>query len=135
MVEVMDVKPAQTTAPETEPTAWMTPDGEIRDGAPENIKSLLEKKKWTNISQFFDSYTELEKFKGIGEHLVIPEAEDVVGWENVYKQLGRPETFDKYDFTYEGDVEINIDSRQINTAFELNQNQYHSRSLLLHQFE
>ena len=111
MPEIMDVdteptKPAQTPAPPTEPTGWMSPTGEIRDGAPEKIRELFEKKKWTNIEQGFDSYLELEKFKGIGEHLVIPEAEDAEGWDNVYKQLGRPETYDKYDLAYDGDVQI-----------------------------
>lgn len=112
MAEIMDVdtepiKPAQTPAPGTEPTGWMSPDGEIREGAPENIQALMEKKKWTNIKQVFDSYGELEKFKGIGEHLVIPEAEDAEGWDNVYKQLGRPETHDKYEFSAkEGDVAV-----------------------------
>ncbi len=105
-VETEPVKPAQTLAPGTEPTGWMSPDGEIREGAPENIKTLLEAKKWTNITQIVDSYLELEKFKGIGEHLVIPEAEDAEGWNNIYKQLGRPETHDKYELNYGGEVEI-----------------------------
>lgn len=111
MPEIMDVdtepiKTAQTPAPPTEPTSWMSPTGEIRDGAPDKIRELFEKKKWTNVEQGFDSYLELEKFKGIGEHLVIPEAEDAEGWDNVYKQLGRPETFDKYELGYDGDVAI-----------------------------
>lgn len=105
-VDTEPVKPAQTPAPDTEPTGWMSSDGEIREGAPENIRALMEKKKWTNINQVFDSYGELEKFKGIGEHLVIPEAEDAEGWNNVYKQLGRPETHDKYEFDYDGNVPI-----------------------------
>jgi len=105
-VDTEPVKTAQTTAPVTEPTGWMSADGDIREGAPENIRLLMEKKKWTNINQVFDSYSELEKFKGIGEHLVIPEAEDAEGWENVYKQLGRPETYDKYELSYGGEVPI-----------------------------
>jgi len=105
-VDTEPIKPAQTPAPSTEPTGWMSPTGEIREGAPEKIRELLEKKKWTNVEQFFDSYVELEKFKGIGEHLVIPEAEDAEGWDDVYKQLGRPETYDKYELAYDGDVQI-----------------------------
>ncbi len=109
MVEIMDAEPtktAQTTAPDTEPTGFMSPDGEIREGAPENIKTLLEAKKWTNIRQMAEAYTELEKFKGKGEHLVIPEADDTEGWNKVFKSLGRPETSDKYEFTNETGVEM-----------------------------
>lgn len=111
MPEIMDViteptKTAQTTAPVTEPSEWMTLDDNFRNGAPDNVKDLITKKGYKNLGQFFDSYTEMEKFRGVGEHLVIPEAEDAEGWENVYKQLGRPETHDKYEFTYDGDVEI-----------------------------
>ena len=111
MAEIMDVdtepiKPAQTPAPDTEPTGWMSPTGEIRDGAPEKVHNLIEAKKWNSVEQIVDSYLELEKFKGVGEHLVIPEAKDAEGWDNVYKQLGRPETSDKYELTYDGEVEI-----------------------------
>ncbi len=111
MPEIMNVdteptKPAQTTAPSTEPTSWMGSDGEFREGTPENIQTLLDKKKWTNINQVIESYGELEKFKGVGKHLVIPEAEDVEGWNNVFKQLGRPETYDKYELSYDGEVAI-----------------------------
>ena len=105
-VDTEPTKPAQTLAPATEPTGWMSPDGDIREGAPENITSLINAKKWTNVGQIVDAYNELEKFKGIGEHLVIPEAEDAKGWDSVYKALGRPETYDKYEFAYDGDVQI-----------------------------
>ncbi|KKN07643.1 hypothetical protein LCGC14_1064940, partial [marine sediment metagenome] len=111
MTDIMDVttepaKPAQTTAPVTEPSQWMPLDDEFRNSAPDNVKDLIAKKGYTHLGQIFDSYSELETFKGVGEHLVIPESEDAEGWENVYKQLGRPETFDKYELTYEGNVEI-----------------------------
>lgn len=111
MAELLDVdteptKPAQTAAPATEPTGWMTPTGEIRDGAPEAVRNLLEAKKWTTVEQMASGFTELEKLLGVGKHLVIPEAEDAEGWNNVYKTLGRPETFDKYELGYEGEVEI-----------------------------
>ncbi len=109
MTEILEVptepvKTAQTEAPSTEPTTWMALDDDFRNNAPDAVKDLITKKGYTSLGQFFDSYTELEKFKGIGEHLVIPEAEDAEGWENVYKQLGRPETHDKYDFEEDPDV-------------------------------
>lgn len=111
MTEIMEVPTepkieAQTPAPGTEPTDWMTLTDEFRNGAPENVKDLLTKKGYTHLGQFFDSYTEMEKFQGVGKHLVIPEAEDAEGWNDVYNQLGRPPTHDKYEFAYEGDVEI-----------------------------
>lgn len=99
-------KPAQTIAPDTEPSGWMSPDGEFRNGAPEGIQALLDAKKWTNVGQLADAYGELEKFKGIGEHLVIPETEDAEGWSDVFNKLGRPESHDKYEFTYDGDVKL-----------------------------
>ena len=105
-VDTEPTKPAQTPAPPTEPSGWMSADGEIRDSAPENIRTLMEKKKWTNINQIVDGYGELEKFKGAGEHLVIPEAEDVEGWDKIRTQLGWVGSADKYEFTYDGDVSI-----------------------------
>lgn len=95
------VKTAVTEPPASEPTGWMGNTGEFREGTPEKIKSLLDKKKWTNVEQIVDAYSELEKFKGGGTHLVIPEADDADGWENVYNQLGRPETPDKYEYNNE----------------------------------
>lgn len=106
-VDTEPAKPAQTTAPGTEPTGWMSPTGEIRDGAPEAVANLLQAKKWNNVQQIVDNYVKLEQQQGgSGKYLVIPEAEDAVGWDNVYKELGRPETYEKYELGYEGDVEI-----------------------------
>lgn len=112
MAEILNVdteptKPAQTPAPATEPTSWMSADGEIRESAPENIRTLFEKKKWTNTRQVVDGYNELEKLVGAGEHLFIPESEDdTEGWDKVRTQLGWVGSPDKYEFNYEGDVEI-----------------------------
>jgi len=96
MSEILDVPTdtVPTDAPPTDSTGWT---GEIKvDGAPEVVKNLLETKKWNNVEQIATGYNELEKFTGIGKHLVIPEAEDAEGWNNVYNSLGRPETPDKY---------------------------------------
>ncbi len=106
-VDTEPVKPAQTPAPDTEPTGWMSPTGEIRDGAPETVRNLLEAKKWTNIEQIAEGFVNLEQKLGAGEHLFIPESEeDTEGWNNVFKQLGRPETHDKYEVAYEGEVPV-----------------------------
>lgn len=110
MTEVMDVPtntpitPAATPAPGSEPTGWMGETGEFRDGAPETIQGLLESKKWTNVEQLADAYVELEKFKGSGEHLRIPEKEDDAGWQDVYNLMGRPATHGEYKFTEDPDV-------------------------------
>ncbi len=105
-VDTEPTKPAQTTAPATEPTGWMSPTGEIRDGAPDNVINIVKSKGWNTVEKIVDGFIGLEKFKGIGEHLVIPEAEDAEGWDNVYKQLGRPETHDKYELGYEGNIDV-----------------------------
>lgn len=110
MAEIMD---APATAPEApaQPaqtdTGWVKPTGELGESAPEDIRDLFSKKKWNNIRQVVDGYKELEKFKGIGKHLVIPEADDKEGWNKIYNELGRPETPDKYQFEDDGDVPLN----------------------------
>lgn len=102
MPEILDVStepviPAQTTAPDTEPTGWMPLTDEQRSSAPESVKKLLEAKKWGTVEDALKGYSELEKFTGVGKHLVIPESkDDAEGWNNVYNQLGRPETPDGY---------------------------------------
>jgi len=72
----------------------------------DDVKNLMETKKWTNIDQLANGYRQLEKFTGVGKHLVIPEAEDAEGWNNVYNILGRPETHDKYELAYNGNVKV-----------------------------
>lgn len=88
MAELLDVP--------TETKEWVNPTtGEIGEGAPEKIKNVLGAKKWTNVEQIVDGYTELEKFTGTGKHLLIPDTEDAEGWEKVFNVL-RPESPDKY---------------------------------------
>jgi hypothetical protein len=95
------IKPAATGAPETEPTSWMSGTGEFRDGTPEAIRTLLDNKKWTTVEQLANGYSELEKFKGGGQHLTIPEADDAEGWATVYKSLGRPDEATGYEYAAE----------------------------------
>ena len=89
---------AQTGAPPSEPSGWMPLTDEQRNSAPEDVRKLLETTKWQTVEDMAKGYTELQKFTGVGKHLVIPEADDVEGWNNVYNQLGRPETPDGYQF-------------------------------------
>jgi hypothetical protein len=114
MPEILEVSTeptieAKTPAPVTEPTGWMTPTGEIREGAPETVQTLLEAKKWSKVEDIVNGYLELEKFKGVGEHLVIPEAEDAEGWDDIYSKLGRPETHDQYEFNAPEGTELSED--------------------------
>ena len=106
--------PITSVTPEATP--WTMTNGEFGDGTPDNIKGLLEKKKWTNISQMADGYIGLEKLKGSGEHLVIPESkEDVDGWNKVWAAVGKPESADKYEFTNESGVDV---SDELITGFK-----------------
>lgn len=101
MAEILDVPTepaikAQAGAPGTEPTGWMPLTDDLRNNAPETVKKLLEAKKWGTVEDVFKGYDELEKFTGVGKHLVIPESDDAEGWNNVWNQLGRPENPDGY---------------------------------------
>ena len=104
MVELLDVStepviPATTVAPDTEPTRWMPLTDEQRASAPEGIRALLEAKKWNSVEDGLKGYAELEKFVGVGKHLVLPTKDDPEYDQkmgNVYNQFGRPETSDKY---------------------------------------
>jgi len=100
MAELLDVStepviPANTVAPDTEPTRWMPLTDEQRASAPEGIRALLEAKKWGSVEDGLKGYAELEKFVGVGKHIVIPEGENA-DFSDIWNQLGRPETSDGY---------------------------------------
>jgi len=110
MVDLMDVTPAPETPAPAPETSWVNGSGDFGEGVPDKIKELLDKKKWTNVSQIADGYMDLEKFKGAGEHLVIPEsAEDVEGWDKVWSAIGKPDSADKYEFNNESGIELSDD--------------------------
>ena len=100
MPEILDVDTepkieAQTNAPITEPTSWMPLTDEQRNAAPENVRKLLETTKWGSVEEIANGYSELQKFTGVGKHIVIPEGENA-DWSDVWNQCGRPETADGY---------------------------------------
>lgn len=100
MVEILDVDTepkiaAQTNAPITEPTSWMPLSDEQRNSAPEAVRKLLETTKWGSVEEIANGYSELQKFTGVGKHIVIPEGENA-DWSDVWNQCGRPETADGY---------------------------------------
>ena len=109
MAELLDVSTepkieAQAHAPVSEPSKWMPLTEEQRASAPEEIKSLLEAKKWNSLDDALKSYKDLEKFVGVGKHLVIPDSDDPEKWNDVWNTLGRPETPDKYELNIESDI-------------------------------
>lgn len=120
MAEILEVPTepvitAQTEPPPTEPTGWMTPDGEVREGAPDNVKNLLEAKKWTNLAQMVDGYFELERFAGVPEseranrHLVIPTSPEDEAWNDIWNQCGRPKTSEGYEVPDDPEVQLDAD--------------------------
>ena len=72
------------------------------------MQNLLTAKKWTNVNQIVDGYTELEKFTGVGNHFVIPKDDDTVGWSKIYEQLGRPKTYG--DYVIDNDEAVPLDA-------------------------
>jgi len=92
--------------PENATEGWITPDGQFSENAPEEVKSLLESKKWKSVNDLVKGYKELEKLTGSGKHLTIPEDDNPEAWEKVYDAIGRPESPDKYEIQYDGDVPI-----------------------------
>lgn len=112
---VEPTKVAQTPASGSEPTAWMSDTGEIREGAPEAVANLVKTKGWDTVEKIVEGFVGLEKFKGVGKHLVIPEPEDTEGWDNIYNEMGRPPTYDKYEFTNESGIEL---SEELMTGFK-----------------
>ena len=112
MTELMAANSMQTETPAAEATPWINSNGDFGKGVPEKIQSLLDKKKWTNISQIADGFTELETYKGIasGKHIVLPEsADDIEGWNKIYTAIGKPESADKYEFINETGIELSDD--------------------------
>lgn len=61
----------------------------------------IQNKGWDKeggIEKMVDSYKNLESMRGVPEDrlLKLPEGED--GWDDVYKKLGKPDTFEEYAF-------------------------------------
>ena len=103
MAELMDADQGTETIENTD-IGWMGSMGDFGEGIPENIKTLIDNKKWDNVGQLADAFVELEKFNG--GKLKIPKADDVDGWNTIFNQLGRPETHDKYTFKTESEVPV-----------------------------
>lgn len=125
--EIMDVSTGDSAE------SWVGSDGAIAmDAAPEAVRDLCGKKQWDNINQVFDSYGQLEKFKGISDdnHIVLPEGDDPQLWDQVYNKLGRPESHKGYELDYEGDVAVDDalmgSFKQFAHGLGLNQKQFNA---------
>ncbi len=103
MTDLLEANKTPET-PETTETGWVGSTGDFGEGVPDNIKSLIDNKKWDNVGQLADAFVELEKFNG--GKIKVPEAEDVEGWNAIFNQLGRPESYDKYTFETESKVPV-----------------------------
>ena len=105
MTEIMDVttelvKPAQTTAPVTEPSSSEVPQVSKWHG--DDYSELVENKKWAGADDVLKAYSYLEGFKGIAELAA-----------NV------PETADGYEYTYAGEGDSPINDELLNGFFQL----------------
>ncbi len=80
----------QQTPPPGEPTQfWAT-------GVDPELQQWAEKKGWKSPAEALISHRNLEKYLG-GEKIPVPKgADDAVGWDMVYKALGRPDLPDGY---------------------------------------
>ena len=76
-------------------------------------QALMTSKKWNTVDDMAKSYVELEKFRGVPAErlLTLPADEkDEKGWDAIYNRLGRPETFDKYEYKNESGIELDAES-------------------------
>lgn len=104
MADELGTVVVEPTAPTAPAAGWVSGDGTFGEGAPEEVQSLIDDKKYKTVMDVVSDLRGLEKFKGVGEHLIIPEEGDKDGWNTIYNKLGRPETHNKY--TFEPDPEL-----------------------------
>ena len=65
----------------------------------ESHHGYIENKGWQSMDAVLESYTNLEKMRGIPENELvrIPSTPESDGWAEVYNRLGRPESADQYN--------------------------------------
>jgi len=82
----------ETTTETTETTehteAWTA-------SLPEDLQGSKSLEKFKDVESMARSYLEAEK--GLSSRMKVPEKDDTEGWDQVFTQLGRPESADKYD--------------------------------------
>ena len=103
----IDAPPANNPAPAD------NPGGGWSDGLPDDLKGLVEHKGWKSPEDALKSYQQLEGFMGAEKAergIVLPkDAEDVEGYERLYKAMGRPNSPEGYDLNsfLGNDYEVN----------------------------
>lgn len=92
--------PAAAPTGDPAPAAAPTGDAKWYANIDERHHGLIESRHWENQDSMLDSYTNLEKLRGVPDDqlLKMPLAEDVDGMNELYNRLGRPETAEGYAF-------------------------------------
>ncbi len=88
MSEETTTEPTTTETAETTESSWTS-------SLPEELQSSKSLEKFKDVEGLARSYLEAEK--GLSSRLKVPEKDDQEGWDQVFSQLGRPESADKYD--------------------------------------
>ncbi len=91
---------------------FVNPDGSFGDlsGAPENLRSMVEAKKYTSVMDIVNAYEGAQKKLGVDPSrlLTIPDKPDG-DWGPVYEKLGKPKTADEYDLGKDFKHDLQID--------------------------
>ena len=116
---------ASETSPAVESTGWVGNTGELGNGAPEAVQALLDNKKWTTVEQIVHGYTELEKFKGAGDGVIIPKTGDENYAEKIgeiFNLLGKPKTAEEYKYSTDSETQFDPELLKGFKEFALGEN-------------
>jgi len=85
----------------------IAPDGTFTESfkdsqIPSEVKELVAKKGFKNIADIAKAYmhneSEFSKIHGGRDYILLPKDDNPDEWSHVWNKLGRPETFEGYDF-------------------------------------
>lgn len=79
------------------------------DGASDEIKGLVQNKKWDSPVKALEAYHQLEKFVGAPPEQIVKlpkDLSDPSALEPIYNKLGRPESPDKYEIKLPDGVQV-----------------------------
>jgi hypothetical protein len=99
--------------PETETSGtWL-------DGFEQEQIGAIQNKGWESPQDLYNSYVELEKFRGVPSDQIIVKPKEGEPWDSVYSALGRPETPEEYVYNLpEGQEETPVLDAIKQAAFE-----------------
>ena len=103
MTEIMEIKPATSEAPATEPSAAVTETTEKWYG--DTHATMVESKGWKGVDDVLTGYGNLEKLKGM------PEFAEYMS--------GVPQTAEEYKYTYGGEGESPVSDELVQGFFKL----------------